>query len=150
MTASQDPYRFKTLLNHFFGDTAYSTETALKRLLVRTLFSLVLIVAAHTSNAQVNTNPTGGLTIKTLQVTDTGWVFVEFVESNTEITNNCEAASTLFGSFPKVLWMAPNQAGGKDVYALLLALHLAGRPVSGLTLYDMGNYCALYAVRTAQ
>ena len=122
----------------------------MKRLLVRTLFSLVLIVAAHTSSAQVNTNPTGGLTIKTLQVTDTGWIFVEFVESNTVITDNCEAASTLFGSFPKVLWIGPNQAGGKDVYALLLALHLAGRPVSGLTLYDIGNYCALYAVRTAQ
>ena len=122
----------------------------MKRLLVKTLFSLVLIVAAHTSNAQVNTNPTGGLTIKTLQVTDIGWIFVEFDEFDTVIDTNCEPPNTLFGTFSKVLWIAPGQPGGKEVYALLLALHLAGRPVSGVTLYDMGGHCALYAVRTTQ
>lgn len=111
------------------------------------LFSLLSLFLAGPVHAQVNTNPSGGLTVKTLHVEDGGWAFVEFNESNTEITNNCGAASTLFGTFPKVLWLDPEEGGTAQVYATLLALYLTGGKASGVTLYDLGGWCTLYALR---
>lgn len=111
------------------------------------LFFFLSLLLTGTVNAQVNTNPSGGLTVKTLHVEDGGWAFVEFNESSTEISNNCGAADTLFGTFPKVLWLDPEEGGTAQVYATLLALYLTGGKASGITLYDLGSYCTLYALR---
>jgi hypothetical protein len=109
---------------------------------------LLLLCWSGIAEGQVNTNPSGGLTINTLQIEDGGWAFVEFVESNTTITNNCGAANTLFGTFSKVLWLDPGQAGARDVFAMLLSLKMSGQKASGVTLYNQGSYCTLYALRT--
>ena len=90
----------------------------------RIIAFLILLAGSSTCFAQENTNPTGGLTIKTIQIEDTAWAFVEFVETDTEIANNCAAANTLFGTFPKVLWIDPAQA------------QLLSRKCSGLRLKE--------------
>lgn len=113
----------------------------------RVLLALVLFLAASSAYSQVTTNPSGGLTVKTLHIEDGGWAFVEFVESNTVIENNCGDASSTFGTFTDVLWLDPSQGGTKEVYATLLALSFSGRKASGVTLYNLGSYCTLYALR---
>lgn len=109
--------------------------------------TLVLLCLAGIAAAQETTNPSGGLTINTLQVEDQGWAFVEFVESNTTITNNCAAANTVFGTFPKVLWIDFAEVAGRDIFAMLLALKMSGQKASGVTLFNQGSYCTIYALR---
>jgi hypothetical protein len=111
------------------------------------LLVLPLLCLAGIAEGQENTNPSGGLTVKTLQVEDQGWAFVEFVESNTTITNNCEAANTTFGTFAKVLWVDFAEPAGRDIFAMLLALKMSGQKASGVTLFDQGSYCTIYALR---
>jgi hypothetical protein len=108
---------------------------------------LSLLCWSGVAEAQVNTNPSGGLTVNTLQIEDSGWAFVEFVESNSTITSNCAAANTLFGTFSRVLWLDPGQAGARDVFAMLLSLKMSGQRAMGVTLYNQGSYCTLYALR---
>jgi len=112
-------------------------------------FALLLCFSLFSANvfAQVNTNPSGGLTIKAIQIEDTGWAFVEFEEANSQIDNNCQNASTSFGTFTDVLWLDPTEAGSDQVYATLLALNLANKKVTGVTLYNLGSYCTIYALR---
>jgi hypothetical protein len=100
--------------------------------------------------------PPGGATVENIAVYENGWAWVTFVESLSQIEQNCtalpsgnSASTALIGR--KVLWIdIAGTTSGKQLYTTLLLAKQLGSKLASLGIYNpQSTYCQMYVARVA-